>query len=168
MKSTLILIACLAVISCNNNGSKSPATEGHADSVTQERIEKHTDDTATSLAKSPESGALQTDSVLNLELPQNGDSLTVRILKKSAPVSCNFQVRNKGVLLARITTPDGKGNIRFNQIFMPDKSSDGPFAKDLNYNVKKTGLYKLLIGEDLMAEKPYRGEFTLELKMSQK
>ncbi|MBV4359416.1 hypothetical protein [Pinibacter aurantiacus] len=168
MKSTLFLIACFAIVSCNNNGSKSPVTEGRADSVTQERIEKHTDDTASSPAKSPESGAVQTDSVLNLELPQNGDSLTVRILKKSAPVSCNFQVRNKGVLSARIITPAGKGNIRFNQIFMPDKSSDGPFGKELNYDIKRTGLYKLIIGEDLMAEKPYKGEFTLEIKASKK
>ncbi|MDI3321617.1 hypothetical protein [Pinibacter soli] len=168
MKSTLILIACLVVVSCNNNGSKSPVTEGHADSLTQERIEKHTEDAATSPAKSPENGAVQTDSVLNLELPQNGDSLTVRILKISAPVTCNFQVRNKCVLFGRIITPGDKGNIRFNQIFMPDKSSDGPFGKELNYDIKKTGLYKLLIGEDLMAEKPYRGEFTLELKISQK
>lgn len=156
------------MISCNDNGSKSPVTEGHADSTTQERIEKHTEDTAKVHAKSPESGAVQTDSVLNLELPQTGDSLKVTILKKSAPVTCNFQVRNKGILTARIITPDGKGNVRFNQIFMPDKSSDGPFGKDLNYDIKKTGLYKLIIGADLMAENPYKGAFTLEMKISQK
>ncbi|MDH7462967.1 hypothetical protein QEG73_16850 [Chitinophagaceae bacterium 26-R-25] len=168
MKQILVLIACFAVVSCNNNGSKSPASEGHAASVTQERIEKHTADTASVPDKSPRSGAVQTDSVLNLELPQNNDGLTVRILKKSAPVICNFLVRNKGVLSARIITPDDKDNIRFNQIFMPDKSSDGPFGKELNYDIKKTGLYKLIIGEDLMAENPYKGEFSLELRISQK
>lgn len=167
MKNTLILIACIAIVSCNNNGSKSPVTEGHADSITQERIEKHTEDTASTSAKSPESGAVQSDSVLNLELPQNGDSLKVKILKRSTPVTCNFQVRNKGVLIARIITPGDKGNIRFNQIFMPDKSSDGPFGKELNYDIKKAGLYKLIIGADLMAENPYKGEFMLEMRVSQ-
>ena len=168
MKNTLILIACIAIVSCNNNGSRSPVTEGHADSITKDRIEKHSEDTATTPLKTVESGAVQTDSVLNLDLPQNGDSLKVRILKKSAPITCNFQVRNKGTLTARIVTPGGKGNIRFNQIFMPDKSADGPFDKSLNYDIKKTGLYKLIIGEDLMAENPYKGEFTLEMKISQK
>lgn len=168
MKNTLVLITCIAVVSCNNNSSKSPVTEGRADSITQDRIGKHSEDTSITPLKTVESGAVQTDSVLNLDLPQNGDSLKVRILKKSAPIICNFQVRNKGTLTASIITPGSSGNIRFNQIFMPDKSADGPFNKTLNYDIKKTGLYKLIIGADLMAENPYKGEFTLELKVSEK
>ena len=168
MKNTLVLIACITIVSCSNNSSKSPVAEGRADSITQDRIERHSEDTATAPLKTAESGALQTDSVLNLNLPQNGDSLKVRILKRSAPITCNFQVRDNGTLTARIITPGGRGNIRFNQIFMPDKSADGPFDKNLNYDIKKTGLYKLIIGADLMAENPYNGEFTLELKVGKK
>lgn len=104
-----------------------------------------------------------TDSIANLELPQNGDTLKVSILKKSSPITCNVFLPKTGKLYGAITTPTNKTNIRFNQIIMPDGSADGPFVRTIKYDIKKTGNYKLIIASNLMAENPYTGEFELSL-----
>lgn len=66
-------------------------------------------------------------------------------------------------LYGKITLPEGVGNVRFNQIIMPDGNMDGPFGRDLTYGLAAKGDYTLAIGESLMEGEPYAGELTVEL-----
>lgn len=74
-----------------------------------------------------------------------------------------FQNENSGKLKALIVPTTGKGNIQFNQIIFPDKSSDGPFGMDLKIDLKQKGDHILVIGHSLMADEPYFGKFKVEL-----
>lgn len=75
-----------------------------------------------------------------------------------------FNIEDPKALKGKITTPSGGGNIRFNQIIFPDKSSDGPFGIDLNVPIKQKGNYILIIGHSQMADNPYFGKFKVELE----
>lgn len=79
-----------------------------------------------------------------------------------------FANKNIGKLKASITTKDGDGNIRFNQILFPDKNADGPFGKEIDYNLKMTGEHILVIGHSLMADGQYSGKFSIRLELSEK
>lgn len=69
-----------------------------------------------------------------------------------------------GELNAQIIPTTGKGNIRFNQILFPDKSSDGPFGMDLKVNLTQKGNHILVIGHSLMADSPYWGTFKVQIE----
>ncbi|MBG6188305.1 hypothetical protein [Flavobacterium sp. CAN_S2] len=79
-------------------------------------------------------------------------------------VFIKFKNKDFGALEARIVPSTGKGNIRFNQIIFPDKSSDGPFGMDLKIPLKQKGDYILVIGHSLMADNPYLGKFKVQLE----
>ena len=64
---------------------------------------------------------------------------------------------------AKIVPTTGKGNIRFNQIIFPDKTSDGPFGMDLKIDLKQKGNYIIVIGHSLMADNPFYGKFKVQL-----
>lgn len=61
----------------------------------------------------------------------------------------------------------GQGNIRFNQIIFPDKTSDGPFGQEAQIDLKQTGEHTLVIGHSLMADGQYQGKFKIELQLSE-
>ncbi len=79
-------------------------------------------------------------------------------------VYIKFNTEDLGELSAKIIPTPGKGNIRFNQIIFPDKSSDGPFGMDLKIQLKQKGNYILVIGHSLMADNPYWGTFKVQLE----
>ena len=158
MRIIYALISIALITACNNNAANVGGV--NPDSVTDQKNEKPLKDTP-QLEKS----TAISDSVIQLQIPQNGDSVAVKLLKKSTPVTCMFSLPKKGKLIATITTPSNKDNIRINQIFMPDGSADGPFGKTLDYTIKSTGNYKLIIGADLMAEDAYKGECTLTIAL---
>ncbi|SHH76686.1 hypothetical protein [Flavobacterium defluvii] len=85
------------------------------------------------------------------------DSLNSRVYVK-------FKNEKSGELKAQITPSTGKGNIRFNQIIFPDKTSDGPFGMDLKIQLKQKGDYLLVIGHSQMAENPFYGKFNVQLE----
>lgn len=69
------------------------------------------------------------------------------------------------LLYGEITGVDDTANIRFNQIVMPGGLSDGPFGKNIRYDLEKWGTYHLIIGESLMVGEPWGGEFVLDLRL---
>ncbi|CAC9976239.1 hypothetical protein [Flavobacterium panici] len=89
------------------------------------------------------------------------DSIHSRIYVK-------FKNEDLGELNGKIIPAGGKGNIRFNQIISPDKSSDGPFGMDLNTNLEQKGNYILVIGHSQMADNPFYGKFTVQLENKKK
>lgn len=86
------------------------------------------------------------------------DSVRTRIYIK-------FKNENPGKLNGKIIPAAGKGNIRFNQIIFPDKSSDGPFGMDLKLDLPQKGNHILVIGHSQMADNPYFGTFKVELEV---
>lgn len=89
------------------------------------------------------------------------DSLNSRVYVK-------FKNEDLGELNGKIIPAGGKGNIRFNQIIFPDKSSDGPFGMDLITNLEQKGNYILVIGHSQMADNPFYGKFTVQLETKKK
>ncbi|NDP28818.1 MAG: hypothetical protein GZ087_15570 [Flavobacterium sp.] len=85
------------------------------------------------------------------------DSIDSRIYVK-------FKNEYSGQLKAKIIPTTGKGNIRFNQIIFPDKTSDGPFGMDLKIHLKQKGNYIIVIGHSLMANNPFSGKFKVQLE----
>ena len=85
------------------------------------------------------------------------DSIHSRIYVK-------FKNEDSGELKAKIITTTGKGNIRFNQIIFPDKTSDGPFGMDLKIQLNQKGNHILVIGHSLMADNPFSGKFKVQLE----
>jgi hypothetical protein len=83
----------------------------------------------------------------------------------NSKVYVKFKNEDLGELNASIIPEPGKGNIRFNQIIFPDKSSDGPFGMDLKMPIKQKGNYILVIGHSLMAENPYTGKFKVQMEI---
>ncbi|MDR6763685.1 hypothetical protein J2Y38_003909 [Flavobacterium sp. 2755] len=83
-------------------------------------------------------------------------------------VYVKFKNEDLGELNGKITPAGGKGNIRFNQIISPDKSSDGPFGIDLKTNLEQKGNYVLVIGHSQMADNPFYGKFTVQLENKKK
>jgi uncharacterized protein YxeA len=76
-----------------------------------------------------------------------------------------FKNEDSGELEAKIVPTTGKGNIRFNQIIFPDKTSDGPFGMDLKIHLEQKGNYILVIGHSLMADNPFSGKFKVQLEI---
>lgn len=79
-------------------------------------------------------------------------------------VYIKFKNEDLGELNGTILPAAGKGNIRFNQIIFPDKSSDGPFGMDLKIPLKQKGNHIIVIGPSLMADSPYWGKFQVQLE----
>lgn len=83
----------------------------------------------------------------------------------NSKVYIKFKAEDSVELNAKIVPALGKGNIRFNQLILPDKTSDGPFGMDLKIPLKQKGNYILVIGHSLMAENPYYGKFKVQLNL---
>ena len=70
----------------------------------------------------------------------------------------------KSSISATISTNDKNRNIRINQIILPDNSSDGPFSKTMKFKTSKKGIYKIVVGKNLMAEGKLSGNFNLSVE----
>ncbi|MCF6131929.1 hypothetical protein [Flavobacterium wongokense] len=102
---------------------------------------------------------INTDSAGNYSAIGTIDSIHSRIYVK-------FTNKEAANLKATITTMEGDGNIRFNQILFPDQTSDGPFGKEMEHELKTTGIHTLIIGHSLMAEGRYEGKFKVDVKLT--
>jgi hypothetical protein len=65
-------------------------------------------------------------------------------------------------LFASLSSKDKNANIRISQIGLPDSTFDGPFGKTLDCKIKDTGIYKIIVGEDMMAGDRWKGHFSLK------
>ena len=66
-------------------------------------------------------------------------------------------------LFASLSSEDSKANIRISQIGFPDSTFDGPFGRNLKYPVKSAGYYEIIIGENMMAGDPWKGDFSVKI-----
>ena len=79
-------------------------------------------------------------------------------------INIAFDSPGEEVLYGHLILPaDGPGNVRFSQITMPNGDTDGPFGRDISYDLTAKGTYTLSLGESLMQGDPYDGNFIVEL-----
>ena len=94
---------------------------------------------------------------------RDGCGRMVILKEPGRTVDVEFDSGGCDLLYGEITGVGDMANVRFNQIVMPDGTSDGPFGRSIEYGLEQQGTCHLLIGESLMAGEPWGGEFMLEL-----
>lgn len=75
----------------------------------------------------------------------------------------SFHISTQGCIHGFLNANDKTANIRFTQIALPNGTFDGPFGKELKYEAKQTGLYKVITGQNLMAENAWKGPYKVRL-----
>ncbi|HMQ68557.1 MAG TPA: hypothetical protein PKA90_05980 [Ignavibacteria bacterium] len=80
-------------------------------------------------------------------------------------ISYEFEASEGQTLKASVKPKDGDGNVRINQIYYPDGKADGPFGEKMNYKLNRSGNWKLIIGEDMMAGEPWKGTYLLTIEI---
>ena len=147
MKKSLSLIIVFAfLISCNQADHSQKSDSSIEEKDSSKSVSEIKSDTSINTL-SPEKDTL----VFNLKMDSANQHVTVpiKILKGSE-------------LFASLTSPDKKANIRVSQLEFPDSTFDGPFGRTLDYKIKDTGNYKIIIGEDMMAGDRWKGNFILK------
>lgn len=71
---------------------------------------------------------------------------------------------SKSDIKAAISTKEKDFNIRFNQIKLPNGDYDGPFGREITYDVKGKGEVWLIIGKSNMASGNTKGSFTVSVE----
>ncbi|WP_336518226.1 hypothetical protein [Pollutibacter soli] len=64
-------------------------------------------------------------------------------------------------LSLKLQATDRNGNVRINQIKMPDGKPDGPFGMSIDYPVSQKGNYTIILGQNLMAGDPWTGNWVM-------
>lgn len=86
--------------------------------------------------------------------------------KKNQLINLEFESKGNKNISAKISTKDTLANIRFTQIILPNGLQDGPFSRELVYSTPIDGIYRLLIGENMMAGDPWGGILEVEVHLS--
>lgn len=155
MKNIALLLLSLSLFSCQQKENKKTAVPT-ADTVVAKEIKEET--------KQQENKQIGDTIFMN-----NTDEKGLYVAEGSldsihSKVYVKFKNEDLGELNGKILPATGKGNIRFNQIIFPDKSSDGPFGMDLKIPLKQKGNHIIVIGPSLMADSPYWGKFQVQLE----
>jgi small nuclear ribonucleoprotein (snRNP)-like protein len=97
-------------------------------------------------------------------LNTDGDTLFVNLKMDSIGQHHNISIKVQSgkTIFGELSSKDSMANIRFTQIQLPDLKFDGPFGRNVRYNIKDTGEYHLIIGQNLMAGDPWKGDFILK------
>jgi len=154
MKFLVFVTVVLALISCKQKNNIDIVPINISDPVvTDNGIAKHT--------------KKQIEDSIHLNFIDEDRVFTVRgsIDSLHPLIYVKFENDDLGVLKAKVIPLHNTGNIRFNQIVFPDRTSDGPFGLETNLELKQTGNHVLIIGHSLMAENPYVGKFKVELQI---
>jgi hypothetical protein len=154
MRNFSIVLISLLFLSCQHKENRPPAVDTSDTVSKQKKAEQHE-------AQNKQVG----DTIIMNFKNQQGfyiadgsiDSLHSRVYIK-------FKNEELSELNANLIPDTAKGNIRFNQIVFPDKTSDGPFGMDLKMELKQKGNYIIVIGHSQMADNPFYGKFKVQLE----
>lgn len=98
----------------------------------------------------------------------NGDMIPLTISDEFTTEKQKFILQIKNFtgkkIMGTVNATDKEMNIRFNQIKLLNGELDGPFGREINYDVKQNGEIWLIIGKSLMASGKSTGKFTITLK----
>ncbi|WP_289662102.1 hypothetical protein [Flavobacterium panacagri] len=150
MKNILLLLISISILSCQQRKDSTKTVESAAPVVVKKENKN-------------ENKQIGDTVFMNFENKENLFIAESALDSINSKVYIKFKAEDSGELKAEIVPATGKGNIRFNQIILPDKTSDGPFGMELKIPLKQKGSYILVIGHSLMAENPYYGKFKIQL-----
>lgn len=91
--------------------------------------------------------------VIQEEFTKEHDKLILKISNYSKPQ-----------LKAKIITNQNDFNIRINQIKLPDGNMDGPFGREITYDIPEKGEVWLIIGKNNMADGRITGTFSVKIE----
>ncbi|WP_160139191.1 hypothetical protein [Chryseobacterium sp. c4a] len=179
MKKSLLLIP-LIIISCKKDPAVTDMSQKDSTIVTE---------TPDSVYKADSVALRKKDSIINnapvtKEVLQKGvmrsekEGRIVRTVDAAQlPVTIGEEFKKDGQELilkltnfeqskinAKISTKEKDFNIRFNQIKLPNGDYDGPFGRELTYEVPKKGEIWLIIGKSNMASGNTKGHFTVSIE----
>lgn len=176
MKKLMLLIPVL-LLSCNKNEvvNKTSANNDSVATVDKNVVEHSRDSVRDGMISidEPNSAEEISDKSRVVEVNRiiktvNGDRLPLKITDEFTQKEQHFTLKIKnfkaGKIIGSITPENSQMNVRFNQIKLPNGDYDGPFGREINYDVKENGEIWLLIGKSNMASGKTTGKFTLDLK----
>lgn len=154
MKNPLIFLLLILVFSCQQKETKETAVDSSDTIFTTKNKEEKKEEN------------IQIDDTIFMNFANDKGLYTAEGSLDSihSKIYVKFKNEDLGELNAKIIPSAGKGNIRFNQIIFPDKSSDGPFGMDLKIQLSQKGNHIIVIGHSLMADSPYWGKFEVQLE----
>ncbi|OIV40437.1 hypothetical protein [Flavobacterium johnsoniae] len=158
MKNFSMLLIAIFFFSCQQKENKNISVSKSDSAVTKKNTEENTTENKAENKQVGDTIFMNYKDEKDIFIAEGVvDSIHPRVYMK-------FKIEDRAELKARIVTPSGGGNIRFNQIIFPDKSTDGPFGMDLKIHLKQKGNYIFVISHSLMADNPYWGKFRVELE----
>lgn len=159
MKNLTLLFFCIFCLSCGKKENKiDNSLETSQDTTEQLKV--------TEKAPVVEKNMQEGDTIfMNVKNDKGLYTAEGTLSSATSKVYIKFKNENSTNLKAKIILPEA-GNIRFNQIIAPDKSSDGPFGLDLETKLEQKGDYILVVGHSQMAENPYVGKFEVQLDLN--
>lgn len=143
---TIAIILSITLLACGTKNSKKIASENH-----DAKVEKVI--------------TLQDSDTINIPI-SNGYGKVMLSKQERQTAYISFDTGSYKHLHGKITPKDTIANIRFSQITMPDGTMDGPFWTEIDYNLPQKGIYKISLGENMMAGDPWGGIFTVEINLS--
>lgn len=81
-------------------------------------------------------------------------------------VTFGFEAGDYKKVHVELKSDDTTANIRLSQIVMPDGSADGPWGREMDYDLPSGGFYRLIVIENMMAEDPWAGRFAIVVRLS--
>ncbi len=121
------------------------------DTITAEDVKSSTEENGNVLIKSVDGSHLPM--IIQEEFTKDHDKLILKISNYSKPK-----------LKAKIVTKQNDFNIRINQIKLPDGTMDGPFGREITYDIPEKGEVSLIIGKNNMADGKITGVFSVKIE----
>ncbi|MBD1427325.1 hypothetical protein [Sphingobacterium arenae] len=106
------------------------------------------------------------EDLMEYEVPADNKPLEFQRKKELGQKdTISFEIQKPSFVRMKLLLPSDSGNIRINQLVMPDGEMDGPFGKTYEAYFDQLGTYQIIIAESMMAENPYTGDYALRIEM---
>ncbi|TPG45303.1 hypothetical protein [Flavobacterium pectinovorum] len=170
MKNYTILLLSIFFFSCQQKENTKTSVDVVSDTIsaTKNKVENKKEEDKKEEDKKEENKQIGDTIAMNFSDEKGLFTAEGSLDSIHSRIYIKFKNEDSGELNATIIPATGKGNIRFNQIIFPDKSSDGPFGMDLKIPLQQKGNHILVIGHSLMADNPYFGKFQVKLENKKK
>lgn len=179
MKKSLLLIP-LIIVSCKKETAVSETLSRDSSVVTEQpAVPEKTDSAALRIKDSVINNAPKTKEVLKTGVMRDvkEGKITRTVDAEQLPVTLGEEFTEDGQeftlkitgfskpnIKAKISTNQKDFNIRFNQIRLPNGDYDGPFGREITYDIKEKGEVWLIIGKSNMASGNTKGSFTVSIE----
>ncbi len=174
---TEILLSTFLMMACSKKEAVTEITTGIDSAAVSDQV------TVNVPADSPQNGVVSMDTVQNqppvsgtfrategnkIIKTINGDMIPLSVRDEFVNNDQQYilKIKNFGrqTISGEITPEYPQMNIRFNQIRLPNGEYDGPFGREISYNIKDKGEIWLIIGRSNMASGAPTGKFEIKIR----